>query len=126
MSGKRQRRDEKREERIRMEIIVDAYGAEEQALGWYYYLEDQLRFPFLATCIKKRPISPLHVEDEVEVIGLPPEDECTREMFVTVRWDKDRLAVPLSQLKPAKNTDAKTREAVEDWHYWVGMGYEFG
>ena len=25
-----------REERITMEIIVDAYGPEEQAMGWYY------------------------------------------------------------------------------------------
>ena len=30
--------DEEREERITMEIIVDAYDAEEQAMGWYYYL----------------------------------------------------------------------------------------
>jgi hypothetical protein len=29
-------RDEEREQRITMEIIVDAYGPEEQAMGWYY------------------------------------------------------------------------------------------
>ena len=34
-------RDEEREERIYNEAIVDAYGPEEQALGWYYYLEEQ-------------------------------------------------------------------------------------
>jgi hypothetical protein len=28
-----------------MEIIVDAYGGEEQALGWYYYLDDRFSFP---------------------------------------------------------------------------------
>jgi hypothetical protein len=28
-------KDDEREERIQMEIIVDAYGPEEQALGWY-------------------------------------------------------------------------------------------
>ncbi len=32
------RQDKEREERITMEIIVDAYGPEEQAMGWYYYL----------------------------------------------------------------------------------------
>ena len=31
--------DERREERIEMEIIVDAYNEEEQAMGWYYYLD---------------------------------------------------------------------------------------
>jgi hypothetical protein len=126
LKTKRQPRNKKREQRITMEIIVDAYGAEEQAMGWYYYLENQLQFPFIATCIKKRAISPLRINNEVEVIGLPPENECENEMFITIRWEKDGLAVPLSQLKPIKNTDAKTREAVEDWHYWVGMGYQFG
>jgi hypothetical protein len=28
-------RDGAREERIRMEAVVDAYGTEEQAMGWY-------------------------------------------------------------------------------------------
>jgi hypothetical protein len=45
-----------REDRILMEIIVDAYGPEEQAMGWYYYLEDTLSFPFRATCIAERVI----------------------------------------------------------------------
>ncbi len=29
-------RDEERENRIEDEVIVDAYDAEEQAMGWYY------------------------------------------------------------------------------------------
>ena len=32
-------RDDDREQRIQDDIVVDAYGPEEQALGWYYYLE---------------------------------------------------------------------------------------
>jgi len=120
------RRDERREERITIEIIVDAYGSEEQAMSWYYYLENQLRFPFTALCTKKRAASPLQVKDEVDAIRMPSEDECEKEMFVTIRWEKDSLAVPLSQLKPTSNTDAQTREAIEDWHYWVNMGYQFG
>ena len=126
MGAKRRGRDEKREERITNEIIVDAYGPEEQAMGWYYYLENELRFPFKATCIRRREVSPLTVKDEVEVMGMPSEDECEREVFVSIRWGKGKLAVPLAQLKPAKGTDAKTRKAIEDWHYWVGMGYQFG
>ena len=27
-----------------MEVIVDAYGPEEQAMGGYYYLEEKLQF----------------------------------------------------------------------------------
>jgi hypothetical protein len=32
-------RDEEREERIEMRIIVDAYTVDEQAYGWHYWLE---------------------------------------------------------------------------------------
>jgi Calcium binding len=47
MQMTRQSEDEEREERIHMEIIVDAYGPEEQAMGWYYYLADTMNFRFL-------------------------------------------------------------------------------
>ena len=120
------RKNKDREERIVMEIIVDAYGPEEQAMGWYYYLEEKLQFPFTAVCSAKRAISPLQIKDEVDVLGMAPEDECENEMFVTIRWERDGLAVPLSQLIPINSTDEQTKQAVEDWHYWVHMGYEFG
>ena len=122
---KKPKRDETREERISMEIVVDAHDKEERAMGWYCYLEDKLDFPFLTRCIKERPISPLRVGDEVEVVGMAPEDECEKEMFVEIRQEQKRsLAVPLSQLEVVHGDEA-TRQAVEDWHYWVGMGYEF-
>jgi hypothetical protein len=116
-------KNSEREERITMEIIVDAYGPEEQAMGWYYYLEKNLQFPFTAVCTVRRAISPLLVNDEVDVIGMAPEEECENEMFVTIRWRKDGLAVPLSQLTPVNSTGSDTQQAVEDWHYWVSMGY---
>ena len=119
------KRDPKREQRIMMEIVVDAHDEQERAMGWYYYLQDQLQFPFTAVYIAKRPISPLRVKDEVEVIRMPGEDECEHEMFVTIRWEKDGLAVPLAQLKPITAMDEETKQAVADWHYWVQMGYEF-
>lgn len=107
-----------------MEIVVDAYNPDERASGWYSYLESTLDFPFTAHCTRKRQISPLQVGDEVDVIGMPSSEECRREMFVTIRREKDGLAVPLSQLKPSSDTDEETREAVADWLYWVEMGYE--
>lgn len=119
-------KDETREERIHMEIVVDAYGPEEQAMGWYAYLDDVLQFPFLARCTAKRAISPLRVGDEVEVLSLAPEDECQHEMFVMIRWDREEgLGVPLFQLAVVHAEDDETREAVEDWRYWVGRGYQF-
>jgi hypothetical protein len=55
-------REEEREERIIMEIVVDAYGPEEQAMGWHYYLQDMMQFPFTATYISKRRSSPLKAQ----------------------------------------------------------------
>lgn len=118
------KKDAEREYRIEMEIVVDAYDEYERAFGWYYYLDENLHFPFGATCICKRIISPLRVKDEVEVISMAPEDECKNEIFVVIKWGKEGLAVPLSQLKPFA-VDSQTKQATEDWHYWVKQGYQF-
>ena len=98
----------------------------DQTLFWTTaYLEEKLQFPFLTRCVQERAISPLRVGDEVEVVGMAPEGECLREMFVETPWEHKRtLAVPLSQLKVVHG-DEETTQAVEDWHYWVGMGYQF-
>lgn len=114
-----------REHRIDMEIIVDCYDEDEKAMGWFYHLESTRKFPFVARCVIKRAVSPLKVGERVEVIGMPPEDECFHEMFVTIRWQGEPLAVPLAQLQPVRTTDNRTRQAVEDWHYWVQHGYRF-
>lgn len=117
------KKDPRREKRIHEEIIVDAYDPSEQAMGWYVYLDEKIQFPFLAHCIKERATSPLKKGDEVEVIGMAPEEECEHEMFVEMPWEKRGLAVPRSQLEPIQRTDKTTREAVADWHYWVEQGY---
>jgi hypothetical protein len=122
--AKTKKSEAERERRIIMEIVVDAYDADERTMGWYYYLEENLGFPFTARCVVSLAISPLQVKDEVEVVGMPSEDECRHEIFVTIRWAKDGLAVPLSQLTVLA-ADSKTRQAVDDWHYWVKQGYEF-
>jgi hypothetical protein len=113
-----------REWRIVNEIVVDAYDLCERAMAWYYHLEDFLGFPFVAKCASRRSISPLRVGDEVQVLGLPEVEECSREVFVTVRYNESQLAVPLSQLAVVKG-DKATRQAVADWHYWVSRGYVY-
>ena len=120
----RLRQDKHREERIDMEIIVDAYDEEGRAMGWYYYLADTINFPFNAKCIHECHKSPLEEEDTVEVLGMARENKCLREMFVEVQFNGDNLAVPLSQLQGVA-VDDQTQEAIEDWHYWVGRGYGF-
>jgi len=71
----RARRNHERESRIHEEIIVDAYGPEEQAMSWYYYLEEKLRFPFQAQCIASVPTSPLRKIDTLPRVG-PSHSQC--------------------------------------------------
>ena len=120
-------KDEDREERIIMDIVVDAYGADERSISWFYYLDDTLQFPFDGKCKSERQISPLKIGDAVVVTGMADAEECQREMFVTIYWnDTDRvLAIPLSQIDIVEAEGDETIQAVGDWHYWTEMGYEF-
>ena len=116
--------DAAREQRIEMQIVVDAYDETERAMGWYYYLQEQLAAPFEARVRLERPTSPLKVGEKVNVLGMAPEDVCATDMFVWVRWSGRKLAVPLLQLTPLVN-DKTIVQAAADWHYWVERGYEF-
>jgi hypothetical protein len=121
---KKPKKDPLREDRIHNEAIADANGPEEQVMGWYYYLEDKIRFPFQAKCIAAKVVSPLRKGETVEVHGMAPEDACSAEMLVLIRWHDRTMAVPLLQLV-AINPDPSTAEAIGDWHYWVAQGYCF-
>ena len=120
----RLKRDHRREKRIDMEILIDAYDEEERAMGWYYYLDDTMEFPFQANCQSEHPKSPLKKDETVEVVGMAKENKCLREMFVEIQRNDESLTVPLAQLQ-SLNGDEQTREALEDWHYWIGRGYGF-
>lgn len=113
-----------REQRILMEIVVDAYGESERAMGWYCYLEEQLSAQFEARVRNEYPTSPLETGQTVTVLGMAPDRICESNMFVWVHWSGRKLAVPLSQLTPLTDNEMIVR-AVADWHYWLGQGYEF-
>jgi hypothetical protein len=117
-------KDPIREKRIHEEAIVDAYGPEEQAMGWYYYLDSKIHFPFEAKCVASKVVSPLRKGEIVEVRRLAPEDSCASDIHVLIRWQARNMAVPLSQLV-AINADESTEVAISDWHYWVSHGYLF-
>jgi hypothetical protein len=111
-------RDEERDKRIEMEIIVDAYSADEQAMGWHIYLEETMDVPFEARCIEEKEVSPLEEGETVRVVGKPSAEPSLRQQFVTIQWMDRVFGVPLSQLEPVDASDA-TEQAVSDWHYWL-------
>ena len=118
------RKDAAREERIYMEAIVDAHDSEERAMGWYYYLDDKISFPFSAECMAVDKRSPLDPGERVTVLQMAGEDNCEHEMYVDVLWRDKTLAIPLAQLNPL-NANDDSLEAVGDWHYWVNQGFSF-
>ncbi|MBH8575068.1 calcium-binding protein [Nostocaceae cyanobacterium CENA369] len=122
-------RDENREHRIETEIIVDADDdKEERAMGWYYYLDDTLNVPFMATWKKKSRKTSTVEEKKVEVLGMAPDDECLKDMYVEVVYpegkDEDVFSAKLSDIE-AIDADSETQEAIADWHYWLARGYKF-
>ncbi len=107
------------EDRIEMEIIVDTYNEEEQAMGWYCYLNDNMTFPFKAKWVKRASSSSTPAEELVEVIEMDESDDCLSDMFVIIRRDNDEeLSVRLKTLN-AVDVNAKTKQALGDWHYWI-------
>jgi hypothetical protein len=121
--------DESRENRIKTEILADAEDKEDRAMGWYYYLDDTLNFPFNAKWTKKgRGKSASPQEKEIEVLSMASEDECLRDMIVEVvekdGSDEDVFTAKLSELKEIDG-DEETKEAFDDWLYWLARGYKF-
>jgi hypothetical protein len=121
-------REENREHRIATEIIVDAEDKEDRAMGWYYYLEETLNFPFMAKWKKKSRKSPTPEEKQVEVLGMAPDDECLKDMYVEVAdingKEDDVYSAKLSEIQPI-DVDTETQEAIADWLYWLARGYKF-
>ncbi len=111
-------RNEDREERIKMEIMVDAYTREEQAMGWHIYLEETIDVPFEARCLEEQEVSPLEEGETVRVIGKPNSEPSLRQQFVTIEWMDRELGVPLAQLDPVEASKA-SEQAIADWHYWL-------
>jgi hypothetical protein len=117
-------KDAVREERIIMEIVVDAYDSSERAMGWYYYLDENITFPFLAECIYFDKRTPLEKGDEISILQLSGETYCEHEIYVDMPWEGRDLAIPLAQIRPLV-ADDDTIEAIKDWHYWRNQGYLF-
>ena len=124
MAKSRPKLNRRREQRLENEILIDSYTPDERAMSWYYYLEGKLRFPFLATCMKSRAISPFRVGESLSITGLAPEDDCLHEIIVMTEWKGRALGVALAQLT-ASHVDPDTKEGIEDWHYCVAMRYQY-
>ena len=106
------KRDEAREERITMEIVVDCYNEHEAWSGWWCYLDAKLAFPFPAECIRARRGSLLKVRERVTVTALLDDDEAAdslAEMQVMIEWQDRALAVPAGAARRRRRERADGR-----------------
>ncbi len=94
-------KDKIKEDRIHNEAIVDTYGSEEKAMSWYYYLENRVRFPFQAESVVEKLGSPIKKGETVEVRCLEPENACSTDILVLIRWQGRNMAAPCPNWPPS-------------------------
>ena len=104
MTIAKHKRDPIREDRIENEVIVDAYGPEEQAMGWYYYLEDKIRFSFQATCIAARRFRPSSKEKQSKSEGWHPKKPALATCSCSSNGKAGPWRSPCLNCKPSRGT----------------------
>ncbi len=111
---------EQYEELLYNEILVDCSHEYEQNMSWYYYVQDELEFPFEATInIRKRDGS--KISKRIKVIDLSSDDTNFERNFnieVAVEFDDYLLEIALEKLDEISASE-KTIEIINTWKYWI-------
>ena len=113
-------RNEKYENILHQEILVDCKDEYDLNMNWYYFVQDELEYPFEAAIeIKKRKGG--KILKKVKVIDLATDDsnfERNFDLKVEVGFDEYFLEIPLMKLTNIVATE-RTAEIIEVWKYWV-------
>ena len=109
-------KNKEREKRIHNEIIVDCYDEDEQKMGWYYYMEEKLHFPFKAKFILRKRDG-AETKQAIDVVQLSSDEGFGNDMLVGACYNENIFDVPLLSLLNIE-ADKETIEAIEDWRYW--------
>ena len=104
--------------KIDYEIIVDCYDEYEVSMGWYYYMEETLKFPFKAKAKLKKVDGSVKLT-EIQVTGLAADEEG----FMGNDFDLEILVggyatdIAYTKLSDIK-ADDQSLEAFAIWKYW--------
>jgi hypothetical protein len=113
-------KDGERDHRIHDEIIVDAYGEEEQAMSWYYYMEENLEFPMKAK-VKLRLRGGKTEEKAVKIVEIDPESETSLTLRLGMTEGKSDRVQYISPADIVRiQTTEENLEVLNDWLYWSG------
>lgn len=108
------------EEKIWNEILIDCKDDIEQNMSWFYYVQDELEFPFIAYVALKE-LTGREVLKRVNVVRMSSDDSNFEKNFnltVEVEFDDCILEFPLSKLERIKASES-TVNVIEIWNYWI-------
>ena len=108
------------EDRIKNEILANAFHPHDINEKWFAYLRENITFPFVARCIKVVDSLPLALIDVVTVKQFTA-NSMKGDICVDVEWQNQIVRFPLSHLDWL-DADESTRQALTDWCYWVQNG----
>lgn len=111
--------DEEMRHRIDYEIIVDAYDDNEQSMGWYYFFEETLEFPFTALVHLRKRDGTAEAK-RVKITGLASKEEgfMSEDFNLDTEQGEYTRPVAYSTLSEFKASE-ETLEAFQIWDfYW--------
>lgn len=112
-------------DKIENEIIVDCYDDQEVSMGWYYFFQDELEFPFKAeVSLKTRNEGKKLIEiDILKMVDEEQNYESSRLLFeVSLKETELILEIGADKLKNIQG-NRSTKEAFEIWNFWNSGKY---
>ena len=113
--------NQKYQDIIEGQIIVDCYDEYEMAMGWFYYLSDNMSFPFKAKVSVENSVGSLKKDDIVNVVELMNSDEEMISMYsfkatVGIEFGEHVYDISLEMIEGI-DCDKETADVIEVWSY---------
>ncbi|MEM6316470.1 MAG: calcium-binding protein [Bacteroidota bacterium] len=87
------------------EVLVDAYGPEEQLISWFYFAEEELKFPFTAEVAVKKTNGTTESKKVVveELVGFDGTVAHPAGLKVEIAIGENLIEKPLSSLNKVED-----------------------
>ena len=110
------------DEIIRNEILVDYKDIYERNMSWFYYIRDEIEFPFIAY-IEFKDLERRKLFRKINVLDLldyDPGFEHNLELKVEFQMSDYIMECPISKLEKIKAPES-TIKVIELWKYWISQ-----
>lgn len=114
--------NEEMQHRIDYEILVDCYDDDEFSMGWFYFFEEALEFPFKATAQLKKRDGTLEMK-LVKIVGMGSDEVgfLNNDFNLNMEQGQYVVQIPYSRLRDIKASE-ETLEAFQIWEYYHRHG----